>query len=99
MQTVVETPMFTRQADKLFDEEQKRQLITLLAEDPRAGVLIPGTGGVRKLRYAAAGWSTRCWFIPRRRRRTCLRKTNEQSGRSPRNSGVRGKSSNEHVRR
>ena len=55
MQTVVETPMFTRQADKLFDEEQKRQLINLLAEDPRAGVLIPGTGGVRKLRYAAAG--------------------------------------------
>ena len=29
-------------------------LINLLAEDPRAGVLIPGTGGVRKLRYAAA---------------------------------------------
>ena len=54
MQTVIETPMFTRQADKLFDEEQKRQLINLLAEDPRAGVLIPGTGGVRKLRYAAA---------------------------------------------
>ena len=59
MQTVVETPMFTRQADKLFDEEQKRQLINLLAENPRAGVLIPGTGGVRKLRYAAAGHGRR----------------------------------------
>jgi len=59
MQTVVETPIFTRQADKLFDEEQKRQLINMLAEDPRAGVLIPGAGGVRKLRYAAAGHGKR----------------------------------------
>ena len=47
--------MFTRQADKLFDEEQKRQLINMLAEEPRAGVVIPGTGGVRKLRFAVAG--------------------------------------------
>lgn len=30
MQTVAETPMFTRQADKLFDEEEKRQLINVL---------------------------------------------------------------------
>lgn len=55
MQAVVETPIFTRQAAKLFDEEQKRQLINMLAEDPRAGVLIPGAGGVRRLRFPAAG--------------------------------------------
>ena len=55
MQTVAETPMFTRQADKLFDEEEKRQLVNALAENPRAGVLIPGGGGVRKLRFAASG--------------------------------------------
>jgi len=55
MQTVAETPMFTRQSEKLFDEEEKRQLINALAEDPRAGVLIPGAGGVRKLRYASSG--------------------------------------------
>ena len=59
MQTVVETPMFTRQADKLFDEEQKRQLINTLAENPRAGVLIPDAGGVRKLRHAASGHGKR----------------------------------------
>ncbi len=47
--------MFTRQADKLFDEEEKRQLVNALAENPRAGVLIPGGGGVRKLRFAASG--------------------------------------------
>ena len=55
MQTVAETPMFSRQADKLFNEDQKRELINSLAENPLAGDLIPGTGGVRKLRFAAAG--------------------------------------------
>ncbi len=55
MQTVAETPTFTRQADKLFSEDEKRELIDFLAENPMAGDLIPGTGGVRKLRFAAAG--------------------------------------------
>ena len=55
MQTVAETPTFTRQADKLFSEDDKRELIDLLAEDPMTGDLIPGTGGVRKLRFASAG--------------------------------------------
>lgn len=55
MQTVAETPIFTRQAEKLFDEEGKRALIDYLAENPLAGDEIPGTGGVRKLRFAASG--------------------------------------------
>ena len=32
MQTVIETPTFTRQADKLFSEDEKRELIDMLAE-------------------------------------------------------------------
>ena len=55
MQTVAETPTFTQQAVKLFDEEEKQELITFLAENPLAGDVIPGTGGVRKLRFAATG--------------------------------------------
>lgn len=55
MQTVVETPIFSRQAEKLFDEDQKRDLIDFLAANPEAGDEIPGTGGVRKLRFAALG--------------------------------------------
>ena len=55
MQTVAETPTFTRQADKLFTEEERRDLIDHLAENPPAGDEIPGTGGVRKLRFAASG--------------------------------------------
>ena len=55
MQTVAETPTFTRQADKLFSEEERHELIDYLAENPLAGDRIPGTGGVRKLRFAALG--------------------------------------------
>ena len=55
VQTVAETPTFSRQADKLFSEEERRALIDFLAENPLAGDAIPGTGGVRKLRVPASG--------------------------------------------
>lgn len=55
MQTVAETPIFSRQADKLFSEAEKRELIDYLAENPEAGEEIPGTGGVRKVRVALEG--------------------------------------------
>jgi len=55
MHTVAETPTFSRQIDKLFSEDEKRELIDYLAENPLAGDEIPGTGGVRKVRFAASG--------------------------------------------
>ena len=55
MHTVAETPIFSRQADKLFSEGERRELIEFLAEHPLAGDEIPGTGGVRKLRFGALG--------------------------------------------
>ena len=59
MQTVAETPTFSRQAAKLFREDEKRELIDYLARNPLAGDEIPGTGGVRKLRFAMAGQGKR----------------------------------------
>ncbi len=53
MQTVAETPTFARQADRLFSEEERKELIDYLADHPTAGDEIPGTGGIRKLRFAA----------------------------------------------
>ena len=55
MQTVAETPTFSRQSEKLFSEGEKRELIDFLAGNPLAGDEIPGTGGVRKVRFAASG--------------------------------------------
>ena len=55
LQTVAETPTFSRQANRLFNEDERSELIDFLAENPMAGDRIPGTGGVRKLRFAASG--------------------------------------------
>ncbi|MDR3516553.1 MAG: addiction module toxin RelE [Azospirillaceae bacterium] len=53
--TVVETTAFARRADKLLSVDERDELITFLAENPEAGDEIPGTGGVRKVRFAAKG--------------------------------------------
>jgi len=53
MQTVVETPTFQRQVAKLLNTDEWQELITVLAENPEAGDPIPGTGGVRKMRFGA----------------------------------------------
>lgn len=53
--TVVETPEFIARIDKLMTEEDRRELINYLARNPKTGDLIPGTGGVRKLRWGLEG--------------------------------------------
>ena len=58
MQTIVETPIFTRRLNDIFDEDEKAELINHLADNPLAGVVIPGTNGVRKMRFASSGRGT-----------------------------------------
>ncbi|HEU4819600.1 MAG TPA: type II toxin-antitoxin system RelE/ParE family toxin [Qipengyuania sp.] len=53
--TVAETAAFARSADKLWSEEERAELIDFVAHNPEAGDVIPGTGGVRKLRWARSG--------------------------------------------
>ena len=53
--TVVETPEFLSAARRLMDEGERQVLIDYLAYNLTAGDLIPGTGGVRKLRWALEG--------------------------------------------
>lgn len=48
--TVIETPEFRASVRKLLSDEELALLIDYLAYNPAAGDLIPGTGGVRKLR-------------------------------------------------
>lgn len=54
MQTIAELPEYQRKAGKLLSEEDRRAVVDYLAAHPRAGDLIEGTGGVRKLRWGAA---------------------------------------------
>lgn len=56
MHTVVETPEFLRCAKKLgLSESERSEIIAELASNPMTGNEISGTGGMRKLRVAAAG--------------------------------------------
>ena len=55
MHTVAEMPEFTRSATGVLNAAEVQALIEHLAQKPRAGVLIPGTGGIRKLRWARSG--------------------------------------------
>jgi mRNA-degrading endonuclease RelE of RelBE toxin-antitoxin system len=50
--TVIETPSFLRDAKKLLDDEEREALVNCLSSTPNAGVLIKGTGGIRKIRWA-----------------------------------------------
>jgi hypothetical protein len=55
MQTIAEMPEFIHRCERLLRPQEREALITHLAESPRAGVLVQGTGGVRKLRWAREG--------------------------------------------
>jgi hypothetical protein len=50
----VELPAFERYRAEYLDDEAFRELQNLLIRQPDAGDLIPGTGGLRKLRFADA---------------------------------------------
>ncbi|MDP2482675.1 MAG: type II toxin-antitoxin system RelE/ParE family toxin [Candidatus Palauibacterales bacterium] len=52
---IKETTVFSRRVQRLLDPESYRLLQLRLAADPEAGSLIPGTGGLRKIRWRAAG--------------------------------------------
>jgi hypothetical protein len=53
--TVAETPEYVRCAAKLLSAEERSEVVTYLAVRPKAGDLMQGTGGVRKLRWARGG--------------------------------------------
>lgn len=51
----VYTPLFEAVATDLLDDEAMRQVELALLHEPRAGVVVPGTGGIRKLRAPLPG--------------------------------------------
>ncbi|NNE47441.1 MAG: type II toxin-antitoxin system RelE/ParE family toxin [Rhodothermales bacterium] len=52
---IKETPVFSKQVAKLLDAESYRLLQLRLVQDPGAGALIQGTGGLRKIRWQGSG--------------------------------------------
>ena len=52
---IIETSTFTRQVQALLSEEGYRQLQMTLVLHPDVGAVIPGSGGLRKVRWSIAG--------------------------------------------
>jgi hypothetical protein len=55
MQTIAEMPEYIRRAKRLLSETERQAVINYLAAFPKAGVILQGTGGIRKLRWARQG--------------------------------------------
>ena len=55
LHAVVETPEYLSRAESLLSEAERAAFADWIAAHPTAGDLIPGTGGARKVRWAAKG--------------------------------------------
>jgi hypothetical protein len=55
MLTFIETKLFTRLVGEYLSDDEYAALQWTLANDPTAGDLVKGTGGVRKVRWGMAG--------------------------------------------
>lgn len=59
MYTVIETPTFQRYADDIWRDAERNEFIVWLANNALAGDVIPGTSGMRKVRWSRAGMGKR----------------------------------------
>jgi len=55
MLTIYETPTFVAEAAKIWSTEERLEFFAWIAREPEAGVVIPGSGGCRKLRWSRPG--------------------------------------------
>jgi hypothetical protein len=51
----IETSVFSRLVADLLSDDEYSEFQQVLAENPRAGDVVPDTGGLRKVRVAAKG--------------------------------------------
>jgi len=50
--TIAETLEYINKAKRLLNSTEQQEIIDYLSQYPKAGVLIQGTGGIRKLRWS-----------------------------------------------
>lgn len=55
MFTVIETLTFSKLAADYWTEEERGEFAAWLAANPEAGNVVPGSGGVRKVRWSRKG--------------------------------------------
>ncbi len=59
MLTIVETPLFQGLWPDYWDEDERGEFASWLAHAPDAGDVVPGSGGVRKVRWSRKGTGKR----------------------------------------
>ncbi len=52
---IIETSVFTRQVQALLSDDEYQQLQVELVRRPEVGAIIPGSGGLRKVRWSMPG--------------------------------------------
>ena len=56
---IIETSIFTRRINDLMNDDSYRMLQVKLISDPEKGSVIPGSGGLRKVRWKLEGQGKR----------------------------------------
>ncbi|MCK4754514.1 MAG: type II toxin-antitoxin system RelE/ParE family toxin [Calditrichia bacterium] len=52
---IIETPIFTKRVQEILTIEEYRLFQIKIIGDPKAGKIIQGSGGIRKIRWSASG--------------------------------------------
>ena len=55
MLTIYETPTFVAEAARIWSTSERLEFFAWISNEPDAGVVIPGSGGCRKLRWSRSG--------------------------------------------
>lgn len=55
MHTIIETEVFKRCAEAIWNDGERHEFITWIAGNPLAGDVVPGSGGLRKIRWSRTG--------------------------------------------
>ena len=59
MLKIIESPLFTKLWPDYWSEEDRAEFASFLAANPDAGIVIPGSGGCRKIRWTRYGAAKR----------------------------------------
>ncbi len=59
MNTIIETNIFSAKAAKIWTRSEYEDFIVYIASSPNSGDLVPGSGGVRKIRWSTQGTGKR----------------------------------------
>jgi mRNA-degrading endonuclease RelE of RelBE toxin-antitoxin system len=53
--TVIETPVYSSKVDRILTEDERDAFAAFISTNPLSGIVIRGSGGIRKVRWAQQG--------------------------------------------